>query len=84
MHILNGQHLHENVLQISLNVGLTYMLISNTLQEFFIITQMLTPISTKILKIKVIKQNNAGHNIYIRHIQLNVNSVHRILNIKYI
>ena len=32
---------------------------------------------------KVIKQDNRGRKIYIRHIPLNVNSVHR-LNIKYI
>ena len=32
---------------------------------------------------QVIKQDNIGHKIYIRHIPLNVNSVHR-LNIKYI
>ena len=38
---------------------------------------------TKILKIKVIKQDNTGHKTYIRNILLTVNSVHR-LNIKYI
>ena len=37
---------------------------------------------TKILKVKVIKQDNTGHRTYIRHIPLTVNSVHR-LNIKY-
>ena len=38
---------------------------------------------TKMLKIKVIKQDNTGHKTYIRHILLTINSVHR-LNIKYI
>ena len=32
----------------------------------------------KILTIKVIKQDNAGHKTYIRHIPLTVNSVHRL------
>ena len=32
---------------------------------------------------KVIRQDNKGHKIYIRHIPLNVNSVHK-LTIKYI
>ena len=38
---------------------------------------------TKILKIKVIKQDNTRHKTYIRQIPLTANSVH-ILNIKYI
>ena len=32
---------------------------------------------TKILKIKVIKQDNTGLKIYVTHIPLTVNSVHR-------
>ena len=43
----------------------------------------MTFLITKLLKITVTKQDNTGHKIYIRHIPLNVNSVHR-LNIKYI
>ena len=37
---------------------------------------------TKILKIKVIKQDNTGHKTYIRQDIINVNSAHR-LEIKY-
>ena len=50
---------------------------------FPIITKYIHWLITKLLKIKVIKQENAGHKIYIIYIPLNVNSVLR-LNIKYI
>ena len=38
---------------------------------------------TKILKLKVMKQDNTGHKTFIRHMPLTVNFVHRF-NIKYI
>ena len=41
------------------------------------------PLIIKLLKIKVIKQDNTGYKIYIRHIPINVNSILK-LNIKYI
>ena len=41
------------------------------------------PLIIKLLKIKVIKQDNTGHKIYIRHIPINVNYILK-LNIKYI
>ena len=50
---------------------------------FFFYHNKIHLLITKLLKIKVIKQDNTGNKIYIRHILLNVNSVHRS-NIKYI
>ena len=45
---------------------------------FSIITKYIYQLITKLLQIKAIKQDNTGHKIYIRHIPLNVNSVHKL------
>ena len=40
---------------------------------FSVITKYIHQLITKLLKIQVIKQDNIGHKIYIRHIPFNVN-----------
>ena len=41
-------------------------------------TKYIRQVITKLLQIKIIKQDNTGDKIYIRYIPLNVNSVHKL------
>ena len=70
----------EQIKKNTLGHGLT-----KNIQDWFVFfyhNNYIDLLVTRILIIKVTKQDNTGQKTYIRHIPLNINSVHRF-NIKY-